>query len=1120
MKNIVLIGLFFAFCLPFPVHANAVITEVMWMGSDRSTADEWLEIAGTPCQSSDADCLLSPDHPTLISQWTVTSLDSKGVEKVIARFATGATIGSGQYLVIANWHADQSRLAAEAAITSTAISLPNSKLLLRLRNASGALMDEVDDGVGVPFAGDNPSGSGAKASMQRLHLDMSGTDKANWKTATTTRGFDPGPPIFGTPGFPNDGSDPPEFGPPPPPAPSEATFLHGYLTSGAILIGWQPSSADDLSGQKITVFSGSQQLFSQMLPATQATISVPVIISAPASTYHVLLQSFAAAGGISAGTGTEIKNLPGIFISEILPDPVGTDTEREWVEIANTETGTVDITGWSIAMSHSTKKFIFGSVVLAPQSFASLRRTQTGLILSNSGATLSLYDATGLLIDTFSYSHIPQGVSAGRIRSADLPRALCKPTEASANTTEDIDPQIIIQSGSRENYEKVSLNLGLTSDSDSIKSATCHWDFSDGFLSDSCNPPSHSIRNLGFHTIKVTISTYCGTTIERTLETRVLESGGGAKPLTAPAKAKLSQVAAAQTCQPQTFTGITITELKPIYTGKPAQDGWIELHNDSELPAPLCGWKVQTQTGSFVSLESMTIAPKGYALVSISSKSKQLRAESGSVALLAPHPLAAAGNLSWQAASGALTLRVQSLQYKKAKSTSSFAWSKAYRNFFWTTNQTPGHENDEYVLSVPPPGFGGSNGLQAAEVKVLSVINGDTFDVALPTGMRLKGMTRIRVRLIGIDAPEMFDSSEIIRLYARKSYKSLLDLIDNKNIVLQIDTKKIDSYGRTVAYGQFLDGHSIEQTMLNLGLAYTSLSFPFADEDSYQIAESKAREAGKGIWANKMLISYFSGLETKNRYAGTINSNNSNLLAYGRAEIGISEVYSNPLKDSLDCEWCSKEWIELENTSNETIDTSGWMVQLNTGKPKAINVESIVADSFGLIDISALKMHLANKGGTIQVLDSDKNIIAKAIFGASKSGQSIVYFTSQNRAESKNNNLENLRVCISDMPTPGKKNVCRQKEKATKPATVKKKTSSKAKKAPKTTKKKPVPKAFVKNELSEVEKLAKVGFVPQKRAKLPSLGSIITITSLIVMIIMFIFLACRLKRRVKRIDII
>lgn len=1110
MKNIVLIGLFFAFCLPFPVHANAVITEVMWMGSDRSTADEWLEIAGTPCQSSDADCLLSPDHPTLISQWTVTSLDSKGVEKVIARFATGATIGSGQYLVIANWHADQSRLAAEAAITSTAISLPNSKLLLRLRNASGALMDEVDDGVGVPFAGDNPSGSGAKASMQRLHLDMSGTDKANWKTATTTRGFDPGPPIFGTPGFPNDGSDSPEFGPPPPPAPPEATFLHGYLTSGAILIGWQPSSADDLSGQKITVFSGSQQLFSQMLPANQSTISVPVIMSAPASTYHVLLQSLTAAGGISAGTGTEIKNLPGIFISEILPDPVGTDTEREWVEIANTETGTVDITGWSIAMTHSTKKFIFGSVVLAPQSFATLRRTQTGLILSNSGATLSLYDATGLLIDTFSYSHIPQGVSAGRIRSADLPRALCKPTEASANTTEDIDPQIIIQSGSRENYEKVSLNLGLTSDSDSIKSATCHWDFSDGFLSDSCNPPSHSIRNLGFHTIKVTISTYCGTTIERALETRVLESGGGAKPLTAPAKAKLSQVAAAQTCQPQTFTGITITELKPIYTGKPAQDGWIELHNDSELPAPLCGWKVQTQTGSFVSLESMTIAPKGYALVSISSKSKQLRAESGSVALLAPHPLASPGNLDWAAASGALTVKVQSLFYKKAKPDRSFAWSVAYGNFFWTSAMTPGQTNDEYVLAVPPPGFGGSNGLQTAEVTVLSVIDGDTLDVALPTGMRIKGMSRVRIHLIGIQAPDMFADSEIIRLYARRSYKMLIALIDNKKIELKIDTKKIDSYGRSVAYGQFLDGNSIEQTMLNLGLAYTSLSFPFADEDSYQIAESKAREAGKGIWANRMLISYFTDMERSNSYAGYFASKKSDLLAYNRAEIVISEIYSNPLKDSADCAWCTKEWVEIENTTDETVDTSGWLIKAGKSKPKAIETRSIMPHSFTVIDMTKLGLHLANNGGTVDILDSEGNRVAATVFGLIKSGNSISYIFSTNRAEIEKNTV---RECMTDSPTPGSRNICRQKIKSPKTSTVKKRVATPKKKTAKAAKKKPAPKEFVKDELSEVEKLAKAGFVTEKRATMPSERLIIVSLTSVILIVSTVFIWWLMKVR-------
>lgn len=177
-----------------PAFARVVISEVMWMGSDLSTADEWVELTCT-----EGEC------PQTLSGWALTSLGSDGTEKTLVRFGE-VTIGAGQYAVVSNYSAADSRLATNPVLTTTAMTLPNTKLLLRLRDGSGNIMDEVDDGVGVPFAGDNPSGTGAKASMERLDLSAAGNVKDNWQTALLSLGFDSGLPIFGTPGFPRTAS--------------------------------------------------------------------------------------------------------------------------------------------------------------------------------------------------------------------------------------------------------------------------------------------------------------------------------------------------------------------------------------------------------------------------------------------------------------------------------------------------------------------------------------------------------------------------------------------------------------------------------------------------------------------------------------------------------------------------------------------------------------------------------------------------------------------------------------------------------------------------------------------------------------------------------------------------
>src|SRR3990167_1234446 len=59
-------------------HAHVVITEIFWMGSDLSTADEWVELFNT----DEATASL----PQSLSGWTLTMLSSAGAEQVMVRF--------------------------------------------------------------------------------------------------------------------------------------------------------------------------------------------------------------------------------------------------------------------------------------------------------------------------------------------------------------------------------------------------------------------------------------------------------------------------------------------------------------------------------------------------------------------------------------------------------------------------------------------------------------------------------------------------------------------------------------------------------------------------------------------------------------------------------------------------------------------------------------------------------------------------------------------------------------------------------------------------------------------------------------------------------------------------
>ncbi len=186
-----------------PVFAKAVISEVHWPGSDLSTSDEWVEIAGSgpgfplggPSAGSGTD--------TTLSGWSLTSVNSSGNEVTLFTFPSGTWISAGQYMIISHYGAAQSRLLSDPAFVSASISLPNTKLLLRLRDPSGQIMDHVDDGVGEPFAGENFSSPLRKSSMERVSLAVPGNDPSNWVTATRVVGWKEGVTVMrGTPGFP------------------------------------------------------------------------------------------------------------------------------------------------------------------------------------------------------------------------------------------------------------------------------------------------------------------------------------------------------------------------------------------------------------------------------------------------------------------------------------------------------------------------------------------------------------------------------------------------------------------------------------------------------------------------------------------------------------------------------------------------------------------------------------------------------------------------------------------------------------------------------------------------------------------------------------------------------
>lgn len=123
---------------------------------------------------------------------------------------------------------------------------------------------------------------------------------------------------------------------------------------------------------------------------------------------------------------------------------------------------------------------------------------------------------------------------------------------------------------------------------------------------------------------------------------------------------------------------------------------------------------------------------------------------------------------------------------------------------------------------------------------VAKVIDGDT--------LHLKDGRKIR--LIGIDTPEIGRRGEASQPYGRKAYEVLVKLLKNhKKIGLSYDKDKTDRYKRELAYITLADGQSVEQKLLLQGLAH-SIIFPPNDKHimCYRHLENIARKAKSGLW--------------------------------------------------------------------------------------------------------------------------------------------------------------------------------------------------------------------------------------------------------------------------------
>jgi micrococcal nuclease len=126
-------------------------------------------------------------------------------------------------------------------------------------------------------------------------------------------------------------------------------------------------------------------------------------------------------------------------------------------------------------------------------------------------------------------------------------------------------------------------------------------------------------------------------------------------------------------------------------------------------------------------------------------------------------------------------------------------------------------------------------------VPVTHVVDGDTIRVVV-------GGRAERVRLIGLDAPEIEHPPQPAECFGPAAFRFTRRTLDGRSVSLEFDVRRRDRFGRLLAY-VFHRGRLFNRTLVSRGFAVEHAYPPnLARQDELRLAEEAARRNGRGLW--------------------------------------------------------------------------------------------------------------------------------------------------------------------------------------------------------------------------------------------------------------------------------
>lgn len=347
-----------------------------------------------------------------------------------------------------------------------------------------------------------------------------------------------------------------------------------------------------------------------------------------------------------------------IIFSEIFPNPVGLDGDKEWIEIYNRGERTVSLYGWTLSDNDGVK-YIFPKIVISSKEYLVITKKESGISLNNKEDTIFIYQPfKDEFLQRVKYEKAPEGESYNYLDYKWIWNNNLTPGEKNKieykNTLPvvdfyysiDLDPGVPIRFDSSDTQDK---------DGDDLR---FFWDFGDGFVNNlSC--PEHTFLNSGRFVVKLFVFDGTGTS---STEKEIIIGNEN----------ELINVLGWDGEQL-----VMINELSPNPNGSDENE-FIELYNMGDQEINLLGWVLDDEDGGskpYKFNEDTWIGPEEYLLVERKSTKIALNNDKDSVRLF---------NSNEEL--------IDEVGYENVIEGNTYA--RGLNNkWFWTTEATPGEEN-------------------------------------------------------------------------------------------------------------------------------------------------------------------------------------------------------------------------------------------------------------------------------------------------------------------------------------------------------------------------------------------------------------------------------------------